>query len=165
MIGIREAAKNDAKQLVEVMKNAEESGFMLFDPGERKIEVEAFAEFIEATNTQEKSRIFVACEKERILGYLMVQNEKPRRISHRGYVVIGIHSDSRGKGIGKSLFSHVIAWAKKVNLHRLDLTVITENDAAVALYKNMGFEIEGIKRESLVIDNNYVDEYYMSKLI
>lgn len=165
MIGIREAAKNDAEQLIEVMKNAEESGFMLFDPGERKIEVEPFAEFIEATNTQEKSRIFVACEKERILGYLMVQNEKPRRISHRGYVVIGIHSDSRGKGIGKSLFIHVVTWAKKVNLHRLDLTVVTENDAAVALYKNMGFEIEGIKRDSLVIDNNYVDEYYMSKLI
>lgn len=56
-------------------------------------------------------------------------------------------------------------WAKKVHLHRLDLTVIAKNDAAIALYKKMGFEIEGVKRDSLLINNEFVDEYYMSKLI
>lgn len=165
MIEIREAVSTDAEQLAKVMRNAEESGYMLFDPGEREIILEPFAKFIETTNKQEKSRVFIASEKERILGYLIVQSEKPRRISHRAYIVIGIHSDSRGKGIGKALFLHLIAWAKKVNLHRLDLTVIAENESAVALYKKMGFEIEGVKRDSLLINDKYMDEYYMSKLI
>ncbi|WP_367619249.1 GNAT family N-acetyltransferase [Planococcus shenhongbingii] len=165
MIEIREAARNDAEQLAEVMKNAEESGYMLFDPGEREIVLESFAAFIEATNQQEKSRIFIVCEKKRIIGYLIARSEKPKRISHRAHLVIGIHSDSRGKGIGKALFLHMLDWAKKVNLHRLDLTVVAGNEAAVALYKKMGFEIEGVKRDSLVINNHYVDEYYMSKLI
>lgn len=165
MVEIRKGTNSDAEQIVMVIKNAEESGYMLFDPGERKVTPESFSKFIDATNENEKSRIFVAQEKDRILGYMFVRNEKPNRISHRAYIVVGIHSDSRGKGIGKALFIHMMDWAKKVNLHRLDLTVIAKNEAAVALYKKMGFEIEGVKRDSLLIDNEYVDEYYMSKLI
>ncbi|WP_332871053.1 GNAT family N-acetyltransferase [Planococcus sp. MB-3u-03] len=78
---------------------------------------------------------------------------------------MGVHSDSRGKGVGKALFSHVIAWAKSVDLHRLELTVIAENVSAVALYQKMGLEIEGVKRDSLFINDGYVDEYYMAKLL
>lgn len=165
MVKIRKAVYGDAEQLIKVIRNVEESGYMLFDPGERKVAPESFAKFIEATNQNEKSGIFLAEDKNRIVGYIFVQNEKLNRISHRAYIVMGIHSDSRGQGIGKALFTHVMDWAKGVNLHRLDLTVIAKNDAAVALYQKMGFEIEGVKRHSLLIDNEYVDEYYMSKLI
>ncbi|WP_277674608.1 GNAT family N-acetyltransferase, partial [Piscibacillus halophilus] len=56
-------------------------------------------------------------------------------------------------------------WAIKVQLHRLELTVIVENKAAVNLYKKMGFEIEGVKKDSLKLGERYVDEYYMAKLI
>ncbi len=45
MIEIREANRNDAEQLAAVMKNAEASGNMLFDPGERVISLQPFAEF------------------------------------------------------------------------------------------------------------------------
>lgn len=165
MIEIREANRNDAEQLAAVMKNAEASGNMLFDPGERVISLEPFAEFIEASNSSGKSKVFVACENERILGYLIVQNEASRRVSHRAYLVIGVHSDARGKGIGTSLFRHTLIRANEVNLHRLELTVIADNKPAIALYQKMGFEIEGIKRDSLISNGHYVDEYYMSKLM
>ena len=32
-------------------------------------------------------------------------------------------------------------------------------------YKKMGFEIEGIMKDSMVVDNNFIDEFSMSKLI
>lgn len=165
MVEIRKGNSNDAEAIVGVMTSAEESGNMLFDPGERKIDPASFAKFIDAINENEKSGIFVAEEDEEILGYLIAQNEKPKRIAHRAYIVVGVHSDSRGKGIGKALFVHMLEWAEKVHLHRIDLTVIAKNDAAIALYKKMGFEIEGIKRDSLFIDDEYVDEFYMSKLL
>lgn len=165
MTTIRPAFKEDAEQIVKVMKDAEASGFMLFDPDERKMTPEAFAKFIEATNRKDKSKLFIAEEGGQVLGYMLVQNETSKRVSHRAYLVIGIHSDSRGKGVGTKLFIHMIDWAKGVDLHRLDLTVIVTNEAAVNLYKKMGFEIEGVKRDSLRIDNEYRDEYYMSKLV
>lgn len=47
---------------------------------------------------------------------------------------------------------------------RLELSVMTHNQAALALYIKNGFEIEGTKRKSLIIDGEWVDEYYMSKI-
>ena len=165
MVEIRKAVKNDAEQIISVMKNAEASGFMLFDLGERKVVVESFATFIKTVNQNEKSGIFIADEKDRIVGYLIVQGEKHKWTSHRAYIAVGIHSDSRRKGVGRALFLHVIDWAEKVGLHRLDLTVLTDDNATVDLYKKMGFIIEGINRDSLMINGAYVDEYYMAKLI
>lgn len=165
MIKIRKAKIHDAEQIVKVIQNAEDSGYMLFNPGERQISAELFAKFIDVLNANEKSGVFIACEEDQVLAYLIVQNENPQRVSHRAYIVAGVHSDSRGKGVGKALFSHVITWAKSVDLHRLELTVIAENESAVALYQKMGFEIEGVKRDSLFINDGYVDEYYMAKLL
>ncbi|MFD0770009.1 hypothetical protein ACFQZ1_14560 [Bacillus sp. CGMCC 1.60114] len=45
------------------------------------------------------------------------------------------------------------------------MTVMVHNEAGIALYKKSGFEIEGIKRHSLMIRGEFVNEYYMAKLI
>jgi RimJ/RimL family protein N-acetyltransferase len=42
---------------------------------------------------------------------------------------------------------------------------MTHNEAGLALYKKMGFKIEGTKKDSLFVDGVYIDEYYMSKLL
>ncbi|MGI2329043.1 GNAT family N-acetyltransferase [Planococcus sp. YIM B11945] len=165
MAEIRKAKHEDSKAILAVMKDAEQSGYMLVNPGERNVAPEQFGGFIETINQKEKSGLFVACENDRILGYLMVQNEELQRVAHRAYLVIGVHSESRGKGIGRALFTYVLHWAKNKGLHRLDLTVIAYNHDAVELYKKMGFEVEGVKRDSLLVDGRYVDELYMSKLL
>jgi RimJ/RimL family protein N-acetyltransferase len=79
--------------------------------------------------------------------------------------VIGILEQFTGKGIGTQLFQMLEAWARSNDIHRLELTVMTHNERAIALYKKMGFEIEGIKKHSLFVNGEYVDEYYMAKLI
>lgn len=165
MVKVRKAMRSDAEQIITVMKNAEDSGFMLFSPGERKISVDGLAKLIESLNNNNKSGLFVAVESNRILGYIIVQNEKSSRVAHRAYIVIGVHSESRGKGVGTALINGVLEWAKQVRLHRLELTVIATNEVAINLYKKMGFEVEGVKKHSLLIDGEYVDEYYMSILI
>ncbi|MGG2015707.1 hypothetical protein [Bacillus sp. S10(2024)] len=38
-------------------------------------------------------------------------------------------------------------------------------EARIALYKKSGFEIEGIKRHSLIIGDEFINEYYMSKIM
>ena len=57
------------------------------------------------------------------------------------------------------------SWAMENNCHRLELTVMSHNERAVALYTKCGFEREGVKRDSLFVNGKYVNEYYMSKLI
>lgn len=57
------------------------------------------------------------------------------------------------------------AWARTADIVRLELTVMTHNVRGIALYKKSGFEIEGIKKKSLIVGGEGVDEYYMSKII
>ncbi|WP_155592184.1 GNAT family N-acetyltransferase [Lysinibacillus cavernae] len=162
---IREADRNDSEQIIAVMTNAEASNFMLFGPGERNLAPEKFVKYIDNLHHSSHSALFVAEIDEKVVAYLIVQGNEPSRIAHRAYVVIGIHSDYRGRKIGTALFKHVEDWAKDNGIHRLELTVMENNEAGVALYKRMGYDIEGTKRDSLYVDGQYVNEYYMSKLI
>jgi RimJ/RimL family protein N-acetyltransferase len=45
------------------------------------------------------------------------------------------------------------------NALRIELTVITTNLKAISLYKNFGFENEGTRRNSLMIQGHLDDEY------
>ena len=70
---------------------------------------------------------------------------------HAAYIVIGIATEHQGKGIGTQLFAELEKWAINNGLHRLELTVITENIAGVKLYEKAGFEIEGNKTRFIFI--------------
>jgi RimJ/RimL family protein N-acetyltransferase len=56
-------------------------------------------------------------------------------------------------------------WAAENGVKRLELSVMTHNERGIALYKKMGFEIEGIKKASIFVNGVYVDEYLMSKIL
>ena len=67
-------------------------------------------------------------------------------------------------GLGSELMAELENWARAHGFTRLELTVMTDNEPAKRLYAARGFEIEGTKRRSLLVDGQYVDELYMSKL-
>ena len=162
---IRAAEPNDAKQLVNLIEQVESSGFMLFEPGERKISDEQMKKRIESVKEEKSSAILIAEDNGVIVGYLFAIGGNPTRTKHSVYIAIGVAESERGKGIGAKLFEALEEWANQQSIHRLELTVMTYNTAGIALYKKMGFEIEGTKRNSLLVDGKYVDEYYMSKLL
>ena len=56
------------------------------------------------------------------------------------------------------------AWAEEKKITRLELTVICENEAAKHLYLKSVFEIEGVRRKSVCVDGEYLDEYYMARV-
>lgn len=99
------------------------------------------------------------------MGYIAAIAGKYKRNRHGGYVVVGVLQSFSGQGIGTKLFKELEKWAGEGQLHRLELTVMVHNERAIRLYKRVGFEIEGRKKHSLLVNGSYVDEYYMSKLL
>ncbi|HYF94677.1 MAG TPA: GNAT family N-acetyltransferase [Symbiobacteriaceae bacterium] len=87
------------------------------------------------------------------------------RNRHMACIWIGVLQAYAGRGVGTRLFEALEAWARENGLHRLELTVMAHNAAGVALYRKMGFEIEGARRDSLRVDGAWVDEYAMAKLL
>ena len=68
------------------------------------------------------------------------------------------------QGIASRMLQEVIAWAPSAKLKRLELSVQTTNVRAIALYKRLGFVIEGTRRCSLFVEEEYRDDYLMSHI-
>ena len=162
---IRFAETGDAASLAVLMEEADASGFMLYNPGERSISPDQLAKRIEAFRKDPASEWFVAEEDGKLAGYMMIRGNQLQRTRHSIYLVIGVAEAFRRRGIGRQLFEAMEAWAKERSIRRIELTVIADNTAALSLYQKMGFEIEGTKRDSLLIDGQYRDEFYLSKLL
>ncbi|MBN8209691.1 GNAT family N-acetyltransferase [Bacillus sp. NTK071] len=162
---LRHIKLEDAEAFVQLIKDVEnDAQYMLFEQEERNLSVEEQRERINKMQQDQQSTIIVAEESGELIGYLIAYGGQAKRNSHSAYLIVGIKKDQRGKGVGTKLFQTLEEWALKNGKHRLELTVVTRNEAGLALYKKAGFEVEGVKRHSLLIDNEFVDEYYMSKL-
>lgn len=164
---VREIEISDAEELSRLIHEVEASSdYMLWEAGERKVETTPQQNMIERMVVSDNSTIFVVeNENNKLVGYLFATGGNAMRNKHSTYIVIGISEDYRGQGMGTKLFNCLEQWATQHSIHRLELTVVTRNEAGVDLYKKMGFEVEGTKRHSLFINGEFVDEYYMSKLI
>lgn len=163
---IRKADISDAKALADLIKHVEKtSEFLLYEPGERQLTAEDQQNMIQSFKSKRNSAIFVAEKETRLVGYLLVIGGSAKRTRHSAYLVIGIHPEYRGQRIGTELFAHLDKWTSKQSIHRLELTVVCENKSGLSLYQKYGFEIEGTKRDSLLINGTFYDEFYMAKLI
>lgn len=164
MITVRKIQIEDAKEFLEMLKQLDgETKNMLFEEGERRSTVEDIKKQIEEAS-QSDSLLLVAIKDNKLVGFLSADRGFANRIRHSAYIVIGILADYRGNRIGSHLFEELDKWAKDSKIIRLELTVMKHNEAGVNLYKKMGYEIEGTKVKSLVVDGQFVDEYYMAKI-
>ena len=69
------------------------------------------------------------------------------------------------QGVGSALLAALCDYADRwAGVLRLELTVYTDNVAAIALYRKFGFVIEGTHRGYAMRDGAYVDAHAMARL-
>ena len=87
------------------------------------------------------------------------------RRRHAMTLGISVAREAQGKGVGSALMAALCDYADRwVGALRLELTVYTDNVAALALYRKFGFRIEGTHRGYAMRDGVYVDAYAMARL-
>ena len=78
---------------------------------------------------------------------------------------ISVAPEAQRQGVGSALMAALCDYADRwIGLLRIELTVYTDNVAALALYRKFGFEIEGTARGYALRDGAYVDAYAMARL-
>jgi putative acetyltransferase len=108
----------------------------------------------------------VACAAQEIVGSLglAVPDRSPRRW-HVGEIGMAVHDQWQGRGIGTALLRAAVDLADRwLNLRRLELTVYTDNEPAIRLYRRFGFEREGLLRKYAFRDGVFVDAYTLARV-
>jgi len=107
----------------------------------------------------------VALHEGTVIGNIGLEQYSRIRRSHAGSFGMGVAVAWQGKGVGSKLLATTLDIADNwMNLRRLELTVYADNEAAIALYKKHGFEIEGLFRDYAVRDGVLVDTLSMARL-
>lgn len=113
----------------------------------------------------EGSYSLVACYNGEIAGNLFLGVNMRMRRRHSATFGITVGHEFQGKGIGSRLMEAMLELADNwLGLTRIELTVFTDNDAAIALYRKYGFDTEGISRRYALRHGQYVDVYHMARL-
>ncbi|RMS17998.1 putative acetyltransferase [Pseudomonas savastanoi] len=107
----------------------------------------------------------VALSGGEVIGSLGLEQYSRSRQSHVGAIGMGVASAWHGKGIGSKLLAAALDIADNwMNLHRVELTVFADNEAAQGLYRKYGFELEGRLCNYAVRDGVFVDALSMARL-
>lgn len=164
---IRQAIFDDAVQIIELLNHLDyETDFMLYEPGEIKNKKDIQIKIKKLLKNLSNQVIFVAANADnQLIGIIMGLGGQVNRQKHTLHIVIGVRQKFCSQGIGKQLMQLLEIWAINNKVHRLQLTVMVHNKIAINFYKKCDFMIEGIKRDSIMINGEYIDELYLSKLI
>lgn len=160
---LRTAKPKDASQIVELMKSVIAEGqFTLAEPDEYSATVSSESKKISSFKKAPGKIYLVAEVGKDIAGFLSFDNWDTRRTQHTGLFSVFLKKKWRGKGIGKILVQGMIDWGKTNQLNRkISLYVFSTNKNAIALYKKLGFKMEGRFLNDMIVEGKYVHSVAM----
>lgn len=125
--------------------------------------VEVWRQRLQADN--ERALKLVALHQGVVIGNLGLEAYPRMRRAHAGSIGMAVAVAWQGKGVGSQLLAAALDVADNwMNLHRVELTVYADNEAAIGLYRKFSFETEGLFRDYAVRDGQWVDTLSMARL-
>jgi RimJ/RimL family protein N-acetyltransferase len=155
---------NDAGKLIEfyekVFKNSKTLATQLneFDKTTKD-----FKNIIELSKKNFGLRILIAKYKDRIIGNSDIYwNINRARLERTAKLGISVLEEFRNMGIATTMLNNHLLWClENPKIHRLELEVFSNNENAINLYKKIGFQEEGARKEAAYIDGKYYDILFM----
>lgn len=106
--------------------------------------------------------IFLAWRATAVIGCVGVRIDPSPKMRHVGLVWgMYVNPAHRGNQVGSQLMQYVIAHGERMRLHMLKLSVTTRQDAAIRLYRTLGFERYAYEPALLNIDGVDIDALHM----
>ncbi len=117
-----------------------ETDYLLSYPDENSFGVTQESQFLKE-KTESKNEIeIVAIVDNAVVGTAGIEAVGNKdKVRHRAELGISIAKEFWGLGIGRALIRASIDCAKEAGYYQLELSVVSENISAIALYKSMGF--------------------------
>jgi RimJ/RimL family protein N-acetyltransferase len=166
MINVREITPDDAAAYWQLRQQIDrETEFLRFETDNWLVTTQHVRSRIELMLATDNQTIFLAEEGDQLIGFLWAGGGLYRHNRCRVHIILGVRQPYYRQGIGTRLLTACEGWAREQHLQRLELSVMTHNFPALALYDKHGFHIEGTAPYALCIDGHYIDLHYMSKVL
>lgn len=138
---LRKLLNKDAPFMFEWMKDEKINCFFRFDP--EQVTMGSVLDFIKNSENMVNSYHFaVADDEDNYLGTVSLKNVDT--ISKNGEYAIAIRTCAQSIGVGKFATVQILSFAfKELNLERVYLNVLSDNEHAVLFYTKFGFTYEG----------------------
>lgn len=142
---LRNGERKDAEYVLNnFISTHKESDYLLSLPEECSFTVEKEEEYLQVKKNAERDIELLGIVDGVVVGTAGIDGVgRYKKISHRCTFGISISKEYWGQGIGKALTEASIECAKKAGYHQVELEVVKDNERAMRLYKNLGFEIYG----------------------
>lgn len=106
---------------------------------------------------------WVAVVNEQMVGHINLKCGPIDAAKHRMRLGMGILTPYRSMGIGKALMNTAIEWTKaQPQISWIDLSVFSENVAAMRLYESVGFKAHYTIEDALRVEGTSIDDIQMS---
>ena len=155
MVTIRPHKEIDIAYRVKWLNNPAVNKYIGDYPGQKTTTAKQkqwFSEYLKDRN----KKFFTICVDREPIGCLGLSHISLKNKNADLFIMIG-DNRYRGQGIGESSLRWLLDYGfNKLNLHKIKLTVIENNLAAVNLYKKIGFVVEGINVDEVF----YQDKFY-----
>ncbi len=107
------------------------------------------------------SVLFVAEVDGKLVGAADVHPGRPPKESHVGTLGIAIRDGYRNLGLGRALMERCLEWMRDRQFKKACLQVFSTNARAIALYRKLGFAVEGVRPRQYRIRGEWVDDVLM----
>jgi ribosomal protein S18 acetylase RimI-like enzyme len=100
---------------------------------------------------------------ERLVGTAGFVRNKGLKERHKGFVWgVYVSREARGRNAGREMLQMLLERAATIEgIEQIKLAVATTGEAAVSLYRSLGFNSFGCERRALKFGDGYVDEEHM----
>ncbi|MEM7258730.1 MAG: GNAT family N-acetyltransferase [Pseudomonadota bacterium] len=100
-----------------------------------------------------------------VVGNISVIVEPRARRRHVASIGMVVKQECSGRGIGTRLLGTATDLCDNwLGIRRIELTVFTDNERAIALYRRFNFGVEGEARGFAMRDGEYANVFYMARL-
>ncbi len=165
---IRTGERTDAVQILEHMKCvASETDYLLVTPDEVTLTEEEEQSWIQQQADSPRNLLLVAEVDSEIVGMIDFHGSSRKRLAHQGSFGVSVQKRCQGLGIGRRLMENMLRWAEQhPTLEKVCLEVFATNQAAIHLYRSLGFQEEGRRqRQYKLNEGTYVDAILMYKFL
>jgi len=162
MIKYRPHSKKDIPYRVQWFNNPKANRF-ISDESNKKTTLSKETKWFNNYQKDNNKKFFTIIDNKLPIGCVGLTGVDRKHKQAELFIIIG-NNEYFKRGIGKQSLEFILDYGfKKLNLHKISLGVFEKNKQAIKSFKSVGFVVEGVLKDDVLINGRFYNMILMAK--